>query len=378
VSVKRRPVVLKSREKVLEAIELFGTIMGNNGAVVSVIDTDFNLLYVNYRGKDNFRELHEKGANPLDMKCHEFFRKSAAVCPECRTAKVRETLRASGAYTHSNTLVDKVFEVNAYPINERIGGVVTATAIIEVARDITSDYLAGGLVHDANNILTTVLGHVSLAKNIFDKTGDALRNIQLADAAGDRVYEIMADLQNVFSGKKKWSQLTRGSTDLYSVLESTLDLMKLEYANRNIDLVRELQEVPEISANRKGLRGVFENMLINARDALVHTPNPCVTVRLYHEPLPKGGYIHVEFEDNGPGIKPEHIKRIWDPKFSTKESKGFHYGLAISKIIVERHKGQIYVDSQYGHGARFEILLPDATRLLEIHGIKKDKPTSEN
>ena len=372
MSVKRRPVVLKSREKVLESIDLFGTIMGNNGAVVSVIDTDFQLVYVNYRGIDIFNELHNKDANPLDMKCYEFFRKRSSVCPECRTAKVRETLKASGVYTHSNTLVDKVFEVNAYPINEEQGSEVVATAIIEVARDITSDYLAGGLVHDANNILTTVLGHVSLAKNVFDKTSDALRSIQLADAAGDRVFEIMGDLQKVFSGKKKWSQHTRGSTDLQSVLESTLDLIKWEYQNHNIVLVRELQEVPEISANRKGLQGVFENLLLNARDALAHTLDSRVTVRLYHEPLPKGGYIHVEFEDNGPGIKPEHINRIWDPKFSTKGRKGsLHYGLAISKIIVERHKGQIYVDSQYGRGARFEILLPDSTRLKNMQEKKK-------
>ena len=69
--------------------------------------------------------------------------------------------------------------------------------------------------------------------------------------------------------------------------------------------------------------------------------------------------VHVEISDTGKGIPPEHIERIFDPGFTTKErGEGTGLGLSISRSIIEKHHGKIMVDSEIGKGSTFRIVLP--------------------
>lgn len=101
------------------------------------------------------------------------------------------------------------------------------------------------------------------------------------------------------------------------------------------------------------------NILVNAAQAIESQERPTrgqITLRTYQD----GTAVVCEIEDDGPGIPPENLRRIFDPFFTTKPSgKGTGLGLSVSyDIIVNKHKGQILVESAIGHGTLFTIRLP--------------------
>jgi signal transduction histidine kinase len=84
--------------------------------------------------------------------------------------------------------------------------------------------------------------------------------------------------------------------------------------------------------------------------------NPKFRISIFQE----GNFIHIEIEDNGPGIKENIIKHVFDPFFTTKEvGSGTGLGLSISYFIIkEQHKGEMLVESKEGEGTKFIIRLP--------------------
>ena len=98
------------------------------------------------------------------------------------------------------------------------------------------------------------------------------------------------------------------------------------------------------------------NIVLNAEQAMmeVHGKGKLTISAEQH-----GDCIRISFIDDGPGIRPENLKRIFDPFFTTKEvGKGTGLGLSITYGIVNAHGGEIYVESEYGKGSTFIILLP--------------------
>jgi len=82
-------------------------------------------------------------------------------------------------------------------------------------------------------------------------------------------------------------------------------------------------------------------------------------------PLPAGNYLRFEIQDNGAGIPPHILEKIWDPFFTTKKH-GTGMGLATVLSIVRKHGGQIGVESEPGNGTRFTVFLPAATAPIEV------------
>ena len=96
------------------------------------------------------------------------------------------------------------------------------------------------------------------------------------------------------------------------------------------------------------------------QNAIRHTPETG-TICLVTKVVPQG--VQVDVEDTGEGIDPEDLPHIFDQFFRgeksrSRETGGAGLGLAIAKRIIEAHKGQIWVDSQLGHGTRFSFVLP--------------------
>jgi signal transduction histidine kinase len=149
------------------------------------------------------------------------------------------------------------------------------------------------------------------------------------------------------------------SVNIHQGLEDTLVILRSKL-KRGITMRREYaSDLPEIQAYGSELNQVWTNIIDNAIDALLDeespTVEPTITIRTFQE----NGYAIVEVEDNGPGIPPEAMPRLFDPFFTTKApGKGSGLGLNIShNIIVQKHKGQIGVDSRAGN-TRFRVRLP--------------------
>ena len=364
--IKRRPVVLKDIEAILSGAELYGTILGNTGAVFSIMDSDFNILHLNYFGREIFGKIHDFGIIDLnETKCYEYFRGESKPCPGCKTANTFDTCRPERDFIIHNRLVDRVFNVCAYPVTEIVDGETKAVAVLEVAEDITAKVISAGKAHDAKNLLTSVVGVADLALHSLKSSDDdkeLVSNLELCVKSGSRIGSLLSDLQKILSGKSRWEDYTAGPVDLKSVVNESIYFIRPQYLKKKIALAAELDDVPVIEGHRNGLISVFENILRNSLEALAETQNPQVTVNLYHE----SGYIHVMFTDNGAGISPDKIDYIFNPYFTTKE-KGHGLGLSVSKQIIEkRHFGKISVESSYGKqetGTTFTIKIPDPTTL---------------
>jgi signal transduction histidine kinase len=142
--------------------------------------------------------------------------------------------------------------------------------------------------------------------------------------------------------------------DLNKVVLDVLSLLEHQLDKSNIKLRKELAaELPPVRGNENRLQQVFFNLILNARDA-----------------MPRGGWLTlatsadddtviVEVKDTGTGIKREHIKRIYDPFFTTKGiGRGTGLGLSVSYGILQEHGGAIFVDSAPGQGTTFQVALP--------------------
>lgn len=139
------------------------------------------------------------------------------------------------------------------------------------------------------------------------------------------------------------------------VVEDSLRIVEAQAAENEIKIsVVEHENVPNVLGDREFLRSVFNNLFINAVQAMESTGgNLSIKIK------PDDGHVRFEVSDTGSGIPDENISKIFEPYFSTKET-GTGLGLAIVQKIVEVHKGTIEVESENGKGTKFTVKLPRA------------------
>ncbi|MBP1622978.1 MAG: serine/threonine protein kinase [Acidobacteria bacterium] len=140
--------------------------------------------------------------------------------------------------------------------------------------------------------------------------------------------------------------------DIHEGLEDTLVILGHELKH-GVTVKRNYGSIPPFACYPGRLNQVFLNILINARQAITGTGEISITT------CRKGAQVFIEIADNGTGIAPEHLGRIFDPGFTTKGvGVGTGLGLAICYQIVRDHDGEINVASELGKGTRFTIALP--------------------
>ncbi|MFY7806256.1 MAG: ATP-binding protein [Limnoraphis robusta] len=169
----------------------------------------------------------------------------------------------------------------------------------------------------------------------------------------DRICEIVLSLRN-FSRLDE-SQVK--ACDLHEGLESTLLLLNHRLTSQ-VEVVRKYGNIPDVACHPAQINQVFMNILSNAIDALLeredqlHKKILIVTESQYDQVL-------IRISDNGGGIPPEILGKLFNPFFTTKPvGKGTGLGLAISYKIIEKHQGKIQVHSSAGEGTEFVITLP--------------------
>ncbi len=217
--------------------------------------------------------------------------------------------------------------------------------------------LAGGIAHDFNNMLTSVLGNLTLARMVSDPDGKAVARIDAAERAMDRARELTGQLITFARGGSP----VREPTDLAALLRRTLSLtLRGTRVETEIELPHDLWPV---SADPDQLGRVFANLVFNAEEAMGGRGAVRLSARNMSlaagtsVPVGSGMYVLVSVEDEGRGIAPEHLGRVFDPFFSTKDG-GTGLGLATSHSIIKGHDGHLEVESTPGEGTTFHIYLP--------------------
>jgi PAS domain S-box-containing protein len=223
--------------------------------------------------------------------------------------------------------------------------------------------LAGGIAHDFNNILFPIVGMSEML--LEDLPPDSLEweNVQEIFKAGKRGSELVKQIL-AFSRQNE-HQLS--PTRLQFIMKEVLKLSRSSIPT-NIEISQHLQpDCGLVLADSTQLHQIGMNLITNAYHAVQDTDGKInVEVRelmINDESndlkLPLGKYVALKVEDNGIGIKKEHLDKIFEPYFTTKEKgKGTGLGLSVVYGIVKEHKGDIKVKSEPGKGTCFEIYLP--------------------
>ncbi len=146
----------------------------------------------------------------------------------------------------------------------------------------------------------------------------------------------------------------RQSIELTALLDQTIFEMGLP---AGVIETRYAANLPALDGDVKQLGQVFNNLIKNAWEALEKTPQPAI--RVIAMPAKEPGFVQIEIQDNGPGIPPELLDKIWVSFFTTKGDRGgTGLGLSACMAIISQHNGKINVESQVGVGTTFTLLLP--------------------
>ncbi len=169
---------------------------------------------------------------------------------------------------------------------------------------------------------------------------------------GHRASEIFNNMRDLFRA----SEQGRVKFDINEIALNALDMMHWELTEHHITTRTEfMPELPSVMGHRGQLQEVFLNLIFNAIEAMDEKPgNRVLSMTTEHI---EGDGIVVKVMDTGPGIDPKSLDDIFDP-FVTTKSQGIGLGLAICRMIVERHGGQLLASSRPEGGAQFDIVLP--------------------
>ncbi len=213
--------------------------------------------------------------------------------------------------------------------------------------------LAAGVAHEINNPLGVILGFSqNITKRI--KPGDPFEMpVKSIEREAIRCKNLVQDLLT-FS---RVSKTEKEPVDLTEAVESALSLVLAQAKVKNIELVKEFSQIPNIGADKNQIQQIVINLSNNAIDAMPKGGR--LTIRLHKAKIEnqEGGEIQVE--DTGEGIPRDVQSKIFNPFFTTKEvGKGTGLGLSLVYEIVSKHKGKIFLESEIGKGTVFHVFLP--------------------
>lgn len=221
--------------------------------------------------------------------------------------------------------------------------------------------LAGGIAHDFNNLLTAISGHCDLILLRHDRSDidypDLMQIQQNTNRAASLVRQLLA-----FSRKQT---LQFETLDVHDLLADAIHLLNRLVGERVTLTLRHGADIPLIRSDKRQFEQVLMNLVVNARDAMpmggeiVIATERCTLpggLRRDKATLPPGDYAVIHVRDEGVGMPPAVIAKVFDPFFSTKrQGEGTGLGLSTVYGIIKQSGGFIFVDSVEGHGTTFSI-----------------------
>jgi signal transduction histidine kinase len=238
--------------------------------------------------------------------------------------------------------------------------------------------LSAGVAHEVKNPLNAMMIHLELLRQQFASTvrparaavAGAGRAVVAAVSAEPVTVEPAQALQHldiISSEIKRLDEVVQGflkftrpedlklqPVQLSALFDEIVPIVRPEAERSRVELIVDSEKAPDVNGDPAMLRQAFLNLALNACQAM---PNGG-TLRITCEAL-RGRKVAISFADTGVGIKPEHLQRIFDLYFTTKE-KGSGIGLSMVYRTVQMHDGEIEVQSTPGSGTTFRVLLPQA------------------
>jgi two-component system NtrC family sensor kinase len=353
------------QEQLLNSRNTLRALFDSSPTSIYIVDPAYKLIAINM----NRADVAERSPKSLVGKlCFTALFQREAPCPGCLVGKTLQTgintRRTERRWISEESSIE--LEVSTFPIWDQERQIVQVFLFEE---DVTErqqlqaslaqseklaavGQLAAGVAHEINNPLTTILANAQLLqRKLPSQDKDLQEMVGLIIQASDRASQAVRDLLD-FARRERYD-LT--PTDINETIQRTLSLMGHEMGSRSISLRFDpAPDLPAVMASVDHLQGVWLNLLINAIDAIDPGPGTIhiITGRV-------DDTIQVSVIDNGIGIPPERISRIFEPFYTTKDpGRGTGLGLSVCHQIVTRHGGQILVSSQPDEGTTITVNLP--------------------
>ena len=231
--------------------------------------------------------------------------------------------------------------------------------MLHVETMATVGRMAAVVAHEINNPLSGILTYSKLLKKWIDndqvgeeKRDEALQCLNLISSESRRCGDLVKNLLS-FS---RHTPINIESTDINKIIQQCCMLLRHNFEIASVQLHQQLNEaLPKLQCDGSQIEQVLLAVMVNAADAMPNGGNIWLETRLSQE----GKQVAIFVRDDGSGIPPDILPRIFEPFVTTKDNAhGTGLGLAVSRSIVERHSGTISIESQLGKGTTVTITLP--------------------
>ena len=260
---------------------------------------------------------------------------------------------------HNSILEEKVTERTSELSDALSELKKTQNQIVQQERLRAFGEMAGGIVHDFNNALMSIIGYSDLLLHHPDTLKDretTLDYLRTLNTAGRDAAQVVSRLRDFYRGREIEDVFT--SVNLNEIIEESVSLTQPKWkslalaSGRTISVEFDLEKVPTISGNASELREAATNLIFNAVDAM--PDGGTVTLRSRRD----GDNVLFEITDTGTGMSETVRNSCLEPFFSTKGDKGTGLGLSMVFGIVKRHTGTLEIESVEGSGTTFKIRFP--------------------
>jgi PAS domain S-box-containing protein len=214
--------------------------------------------------------------------------------------------------------------------------------------------LAAGVAHEINTPLAVISSYAQMLSK-------QMKNDERLGPVLDKITQQSFRAAEIANGLLNFSRTSTTEfreMSLNQVIRDTLSLLEHQFKTAQIHVDLQLAEdLPAINGNSGKLQQVFLNLLLNAKEAMPGGGQLRVATLA-------NGHVEAIVNDSGAGIAPEHLKRIYDPFFTTKtmpkpgDRRGTGLGLSVSYGIIQEHAGKIHVESAVGAGTTFHLEFP--------------------
>jgi len=363
---------ISERKKIKEHQQVLSSLVENSNDMIGIASFDGSLVYLNRAGKKLVGLEDVEDVRTINLR-ELIFPKHQSALDSIFSALSRSGIwRGEAKYRHYKSGASIPVEVHAFVIRD--SKTDQAIAFANISRDVRDRKsmeremikgqklesiggLAGGIAHDFNNLLTAIAGYVSLAQAQASPEGEVGKHLVAAERTIFRARDLTHQLLT----------FSRGGTPVkrtVAVGELIRDSAGLALTGSNVrcDIVL-APDLWHVDVDEGQISQVINNLLINACQAMpdggviqISSRNETLGIN-ERPPLKEGRYVRISVKDHGIGIPGEHLPKIFDPYFTTKQ-KGNGLGLATSYAIIKKHEGSILVESKLGVGATFHIYLP--------------------